>query len=86
MCRTVFGIVWQDVKIEQMRQDRERAREEAAREKARERERRLEARNAAILSSAEQLERKIQLKVQPFMCSLTSFSHSLLSSHFHSAR
>ena len=46
-----------------MRQDRERAREEAAREKARERERRLEARNAAILSSAEELERKIQLKV-----------------------
>ena len=61
-----------------MRQDRERAREEAAREKARERERRLEARNAAILSSAEELERKIQLKVQPLVFSFSLFPPSHL--------
>ena len=48
-----------DAKLEQKRQEKEKAREEAARE----RERKLEARNAAILSLAEELEKKILLKV-----------------------
>lgn len=51
-----------DAKLEQKRQEKEKAREEAARE----RERKLEARNAAILSSAEELEKKILLKVGTF--------------------
>ncbi|NXC19821.1 SCAPE protein, partial [Corythaeola cristata] len=52
----------QEARIEQQRQEKEKAREDAARERARDREERLAALTAAQQEAMEELQKKIQLK------------------------
>ncbi|KAJ3595934.1 hypothetical protein NHX12_002343, partial [Muraenolepis orangiensis] len=54
----------QEARIEQQRQEKEKAREDAARERARDREERLAALNAAQQEAMEELQKKIQMKIE----------------------